>query len=280
MEFKIIPLTFLASSLVFGQAISSPILSDSLISIDFIGSEYSGTTSENAYYSNSTDGASGYGDLVNGKVGSKSIEVKTNVVVKIFDTLTFDSTATVSFEYTIDGMLSSDSIFNNPYGQGRIDIYDITGLDSWLETDSFLGLFDQVEVSENANVLSNNNISIDLDKIRGLSTQEGEILIERELSRDGTLHNVDYTLSGSFEVDPSKTYGIKLSANTYVSEGVADFSNTGTFAFTDLGGATFTSGSGAFLSQQQTTVPEPSSVLMFGFALSGFTLSRKKNKFK
>ena len=276
MEFKLVPLTFLASSLVFGQAMSAPILSDSLISIDFIGSESSGTTSENSYYSNSTDGASAYGDLVNGKVGSKSIEVNTNAIVQVFDTLTFDTATTVSFEYTLDGMLSSGSIFDSPYGQSRIDIYDITGLDTWLETDSFFGLFDQVAVSESASALSNNTISIHLDKIQGFSTQDGEILFERELSRDNTLHNVDYTLSGSFAVDPTKTYGIRLLANTYGDGGVADFSNTGTFAFTDLGGATFVSGSGSFLTAPQTSVPEPSSVLMFGLALSGLALSRKR----
>lgn len=284
MEFKLIPLAVLTSSIVFvGQAMSAPILSNSLITsnlLNFSDNEFISTTSGDFYYSNSTDGASGYGDLNTGMVGANSINVNTQSIFQVFDTLTFDSDTTVSFEYTLDGILSSTSIFDSPYGQGRIDIYDITGLTSWLESNSVLGLFDQVGVSESVNALSNNTISLGLDEIQGFSTQEGEILVERELSRDGTLHNVDYTLSGSFEVDPTKTYGIRLAVNALGDNGIADFSNTGSFSFTDLGGASFSSGSGVFLSQQQISVPEPSSVLMFGLALSGLAFSRKRNKSK
>jgi hypothetical protein len=89
---------------------------------------YRSQYSTDSFFTTSPDASVGfvYGDLTRGKAGAKSTEFQS--IVSVYDTLTFSAASTVSFEYTFNGLLSSFSQFNNTYGQGRIDIYDIAGL--------------------------------------------------------------------------------------------------------------------------------------------------------
>ena len=246
---------------------------------------------ENVFSNNSTDSTynhelisdvRAYGDLTTGRAGS--ISSSTNgtsyqSIVEVYDTLTFSSATEVSFNFTLHGFLSSNSVSHNPKGQGRVDIYDITGIDNWLETGSLFGLVDQVDVVSDATELSANTVEINMNKVQGFTTDTGEISEDNNLLRDGSLHEVNRVLSGSFSVDPTKTYGIRLAVNTYSSGGsVADFSGTGTFEFTDLGGASFNSDSGTFLTA--APVPVPASMLLFGTGIAGLLGTRIRRKKK
>ena len=259
------------------QVNAAPITSDSLIHITqfslALDSIFSNTSTSTYYDNTLITGVSAYGDLSAGTVGSESVAGTGSYqsIVSVFDTLTFDSSANVSFSFTFDGTLSSNSPFDNPYGQGRVDIYDITGLPYWVETDSVFGLFDQAQVVPSATDVSINTFVISMDEIQGYSTGVGDYTIIQPLSHDSTLHDVSHTISGSFEVDPSKTYGIRLAANTYGDgTGTADFLNTGAFEFTDLDGASFVSASGVFPgSPTAGALPLPSAIWLFGTSLVG-----------
>jgi hypothetical protein len=254
---------------------AAPIETDNLIEIFQLNypDAYSQYSTDTYFQNTYSAGVEAYGDLTTGKVGSRSESADgTNSIVSLYDTLSFDAAAEVEFSFSLDGILASASQFDHPYGQGRIDIYDITGLDNWLVEGDLFGI-PQVAVSAEAQdqSISANTVLIDMDGIDGFQTGVGEFSEDANLSRDGSLHEVAYELNGSFIVDPTRVYGIRLTANTFSrGEGsIANFLNTGTFAFTDLGGASFTSGSGSFLSAQQppVEVSEPSGILFLGFGL-------------
>lgn len=259
-------------------AFAAPITETSLIEIFQIKYPSAYTQySTNSYFQNTyATGIEAYGDATTGKVGSLSDSSDGfNSIVTIYDTLTFDTTTDVSFSFSVDGVLASNGPFDHPYGQGRIDLYDITGLSTWLEDDDLFGI-PQVGISASATAISNNTVSIDMDGISAYQTSTGSTDISNSLTRDGTLHTVNYDLNDTISVDPSKVYGIVLTMNTFSggTESLANFLNTGTFEFTDLGGATYTSGPGAFL----TAVPVPASMWLFGSAVIGLIGIKRKTR--
>lgn len=264
-------------ALTAGQLSAAPVASDYTIHItQFDTSAFSNTfagTSASPYYQNTLiPNVAAYGDLSSGSVGSVSASGASSSyqsLVSAYDALTFDSSTTVRFSFTFDGTLSSNSIFDNPYGQGRIDVYDITGLSTWIETNSVGGLFELSSVASAATAVSLNSVLIDMDEINGFTTDGGNFTISQPLARDGTAHAVSHTLTGSFAVDPTRTYGIRLTANAFGSgtSGLADFYNTGAFQFTGLGGATFSSASGAFLQANSARIPDPPALWLLALGL-------------
>lgn len=276
---------FAASSAYAASVLAAPIESEHLIHIFQLDypDAFSNYSTDSFYQNAYGDGVQAYGDLSTGKVGSlaANFEGSINSIVSVYDTLIFDSVANVSFSFMLDGMLASTSPFQQPYGQGRIDIFDVTGLDYWLETSSLFGIPNVGVVSE-AMEISVNTISVDMDGVEGYQSDSGAFSISDPLATNGIEHDVNHGLSGTFSVDPSKTYGIRLTANAF-SDGpgsVANFFNTGTFGFTDLGGASFSSGSGQFLSAQTaSSVPEPSTIVLLCLGLLGLvTRDRFKNR--
>lgn len=194
------------SALCFGIAELSHaalIDSDYLIQIrQFTGADFS-TGYANAYsnYSNNStfsntyeDGVEAYGNLTTGEVGSasKPLEGYYQSIVEVFDVLTFDTATDVSFSFLFEGLLSSTSNFDITYGQGRIDIYDITGLDGWLESEALFGSFDQnsqISIVDAAIDVSINTVSIDMDSVDGFSTGTGDFSVSNPLVRDGTFQH-------------------------------------------------------------------------------------------
>ena len=265
-------------------ALAVPIGSDNNIEIF----QVSNVSSDNFFSQNSNEatfrntvapGVEAFGNLTTGKVGAISANStdKFDSIATMRDTLTFDTAADVSISYTLDGFLSSTSRFQSASGQGRIDIYDITGVDDWLVEGDFFGI-PQVDVSSEAESISGNRVNISMNGIDAFTQKDGRVQITNELSRDGTKHPVSFTIEDTFTVDPSKIYGISLTAGAFSSEdSVADFLNTGTFAFTDLGDSSFTSGSGLLLSAQQPVpVPEPGTLALLALGLAVLGHTRRK----
>jgi len=272
---------------------AAPITTDNLIQILQFGgpsltdSSFSSYSTDSTYSNEFVAGVEAYGDLSSGQVGSISSSTSGTSyqsMAKVADTLTFSTATEVSFNYSVHGFLSADSgeyLLPNAYGQGRIDIYDITGIDNWLETSSLFGYFDTVKVVPEAQEISLNTVMFRFGQTSYWTQDIGEwIDIDNNLTEDGALYEVSFDLSGSFVVDPSKVYGISMGVNTYSSGGgLADFSQTGTFEFTNLGGASFSSSSGAFLTASAPVpVPLPSTIWLFAPALMGLFVGSARRK--
>jgi hypothetical protein len=207
-----------------------------------------------------------YADLSTGQTGTSTGSPA--FVTKMFDTLTFDiglsSSADVSFSVSYDGLVSRTSSYSsNPGSDYYLRIYDITGIDEWLDQSSFAGLYDHTSVVDDAPLVFFDYISLSFTDIDGGVS-------------DGTAYYLSGNFSGTLSVESGHTYGIYIGSYTGGGRyGYADFFNTGAFEFTDLNGATFSSGSGVFLSESNP-VPVPAAVLLLGSGLVGLLGIRRK----
>lgn len=194
----------------------------------------------------------GRASLATGEVGTRVDSVgrrSGQALVAMFDTLQFSTPGngpvTVSYTARYDGELYKPDVFGNAYAVYQVTIYDITGLVSWIESSSFSGLFDTYAPSAQARQLADTRFD--------------------DLVALGGVQQVDVAEEGRFQAMPGRRYGIRIVSNSFASGGSrSDFYGTGSFRFTDLGGATFTSGSGSFLSTVGGTVNEPALPVLAG----------------
>ena len=276
------------------------------------GTSHAAATTQSAAFSNVS--VSSQADLTTGEVKAFASSTYTNsgpfigsvATVNAFDVLTFNlggaSDATISYDFSIDGTLSnSDPTDALVDGAGGFFLYDITG-----QTNAF-------SISDGSPGTLDPNDDPILDFSGTVFPDDSSPLVAFELSQffvgtadhslipfldpasvtlDSSGNAIPFNSSetGSFTVFPDRVYGIQLFAQASVEgngPSTADVSNTGTFRFTDLGGATFASASGGFLTNVNTNpgpgpapVPEPSTFLLLGSGLAGLVgwRYRKRNR--
>ncbi|MBX3631264.1 MAG: PEP-CTERM sorting domain-containing protein [Nitrosomonas sp.] len=159
-----------------------------------------------------------------------------------------------------------------------VTLYDITGLATWL-TQTVLDPASPTDifVSSNAPVVSTLGINLLVGPqslVNSLPAQGWDQAIG---NTDGTVFDFDLSKTETFLADPSKTYGISIRTSS-VAGGLnpigsfSDFFNTSTFSFTNLNGATFVSGSGAFLT---AAASEPSVLALLGIGMIGLMVHRR-----
>jgi len=232
------------------------------------------------------------GDLSTGSTGATFIQGSIDSqngqsLVTLYDTLTFftpyslETSVTMSLDF--DGILANTSTDGYAKASTSVTIYDITGYDNWLyDYDSS----EDIRPGPLSSINKVYEISIDfaLGAERYITALSQFPLDQTLIDTTGTYYSFDLSKSGTFEVDPFKTYGIKIrtssnAAGLYKGLSSAEFYNTSVFEFTNLNGATFQSGSGVFIGSQNSnsTIPEPTTMLLFGVGLIGLAgVSRKK----
>jgi hypothetical protein len=230
-----------------------------------------------------------YGELSTGNMGTRfNISTDTpgngHSYIMMFDTLSFTTPASnveVSYNFSLDGTLSYSGIvplsgydFGGADAHANLSIYDITDMPNWLElydsgrlgTDLLPSLTHNLGAAVGSNAFANFYYDANLYQ---------DVFVDSS----GALFNINRSASGTFVVDPTRQYGIALTAQSSAAgQAASDFLSTSSFRFTDLNGASFTSGSGAFLSDiAPSPVPVPAAAWLFVPGLLGLIgISRRK----
>lgn len=204
----------------------------------------------------------GRASLATGEVGTRVDSVgghSGQAMVVMFDTLSFalpgTDPVTVSYTAHYEGELFKRDLFSHAYAVHQVTIYDITGIGSWIESGSLAGLFDTYAPVAQARPVADTRFD--------------------DLVALGDVQQIDLSEEGSFQILPGHSYGIRIVSNSFASGGSrSDFYGTGTFRFTDLGGASFESGSGVFLSAVGGTVDEPHPLALLVAAVAALAMWR------
>ena len=245
------------------------------------------TTFSNTFNSVFGSDAQATGSLATASVGTRYTrttlgEANGQSLVALFDTITFDTpgnvNTTIEYDVTLDGTLANSSIGSTSQlaaarATTRITIVDITGIDEWIET--FSTPEDPV-YSTNAPLVSNTSINLVVGNQLAVDTFS-PFFDQAILDTSGTIFNFDESKQASFIADPTKEYGIIIQASSEAN-GIAasDFLSTAQFQFTNLNGATFQSGSGSFLQNNTTAIPEPASITLRLTAAAAITRRSKR----
>lgn len=279
-------------------AIATPLSAQSLIQIrqfeNPTPNSLFNTVTTNSSFSNTLGSAFGsdiqaHGSLATGETGTRYTITSPDSgngqsLVNLYDTLTFTtptgSPTTIAYGLNFDGSLANTGtgFVDGAMADTSVSIYDITGLSSWLEDFDATGT-DPI-IGTNAPRISFTGILL------GVGTQNlidaiAPFADQTIVDSTGSPFAFNLSKTGSFLADPTKTYGIEIrSASSANGISSSDFLNTSAFQFTSLNGASFTSGSGVFLSQSgnPAPIPEPSTMLLLGSGLAGIAFWRWRGK--
>jgi hypothetical protein len=208
-------------------------------------------------------------------------------LVLAWDFLSFDipgGTSLIDFSLAYDGSLANLSPTGYSYVDIGVYVQDVTGYSAYFQ--SFSGFqtllqnnpADRVGCAYTQHSVQGASFVNPVPALPNYPIADGICPGEvntTTVDSTGSPHSYDGTVSGSFVASAGRVYVIQLLSLVSVGgvspSGTADFANTSTFRFTDLGTATgFTSASGEFLTAQ---VPEPATSMLSGLGIAGLALS-------
>lgn len=206
-----------------------------------------------------------------------------NSYAEAVDFLTFDSDATVSFDLGIDGSLSVTQAGDWALFQGSARFFDVTALANVFESDGHT--LTQAVISNEVEDASTRGQFEYLGANFTPRPEDPDFGFDAYISTNttGVPLSIDMILSGTLDVLAGHTYLVLLGSLAMAADGTelglaaADFDSTSTFAFTNLGGASFTSASGVFPGAAQAAVSAPATLplLFAGLGLIGYSTSRR-----
>lgn len=262
------------------------------------------TTTDNSV-SHTLDTTAGLSSTIQGRASLITGETGTSVAIStsdpsirgasssvmLFDTLTFTPDPSlpilpgaipISYGLHFDGSLAHTSPAGGAsVAKSIVTLYDITGLATWLTQTVLDPAYPtDIFVSSNAPVVSTLGINLLVGPQSTVNSLPAQGWDQAIGNTDGTVFDFNLSKTETFLADPTKTYGISIWTSSSVGGlnpmgSLSDFLNTSTFGFTNLNGATFTSGSGAFLT---AAVPEPSVLALLGIGMIAIWLCRQSRR--
>jgi hypothetical protein len=202
-----------------------------------------------------------------------------------YDFLTFNGSGAVSYSLNVTGSLNNAAPDGDVSIGGAVYFYNVTGATSDVFTTSSngseyinTGYLPTASSGQTFDIYGPSYPSYDLP----ITYQN--FIVTTEVNDSGAAIPVDVTATGTLNVVAGDTYAIQLlltggsdqPGKTGDQQG-ANFGDTATFRFTNLNGLTYTSASGAFLSNTGA-VPEPSTLPLAGAALLGLGLAAGRRK--
>ncbi|QIE54476.1 hypothetical protein G5B40_02900 [Pikeienuella piscinae] len=196
-----------------------------------------------------------------------------------YDIVRFSDDATLDLAMAFDGSIAnSDATSADALASLTVNIFDVTGMSQiFFESDGDLILTS--EVYGEGRVIGVNSLAFQVASDESRRFPEVDGLIDSS----GTPNTFAMEEAFSASVLEGRDYLVLLSMNAVVNsnEGFAfDMLNTGSLAFTDLGGASYTSNSGVFLSEQPpvSTVPVPPALAHLAVALFGLGVAARRRR--
>lgn len=210
----------------------------------------------------------------------------------LFDVLTFDQAATVSYEIALDGRVELFGAGSQARVESYVQFRDVTGTLA-PEIYQFNPLTELYQLHPDLPYPFAGS-SYGAYLYGGESFYAGTPGPDAEVfeDMDGAELEIDKSHGASFQVEAGRQYLVWMSQAAFVSSvnsttvSTADLSHTATFRFTDLGGATFTSASGLFLTaapggetpggeEPPAPVPLPAGALLLAGALGLLAVARR-----
>jgi len=285
------------ASVMAAPSHAAPITDQSLIQVRQLENTFNGntnslenftTTNNSVSHTLDTTGGAGsivkaHGSLVTGKTGTLATTStdpdinNTSSSIMLFDTLSFSSALPTSVSYGVnfDGSISNRNVFGAGTASTTVKIYDITGLSTWL-TETPIDSPTDTFIFSTAPIVSETSVNFFVGAQNIVDTLPPSF-DQAIANTDGTVFDFDLNKTGTFIADPTKTYGISIWTQSGASGlgSSSDFLNTSAFSFTDLNGATFSSGSGVFLSAAVST---PSVPALLGIGIIAGWLCRRSRR--
>ncbi|WP_299962462.1 VPLPA-CTERM sorting domain-containing protein [uncultured Roseobacter sp.] len=197
--------------------------------------------------------------------------------------VTFSTSTTVDFALAVDGFLNIANEIDTATYRAGVSLYDVTDQERVFASNGFFRPETRSNEVFNANGFTRLfGLDVPEDPFVDCSAPE-----ERCVFGTGQSGYYESVLTGSVNVVAGRQYLIAaelltdaLRQGAGAGDVSADFLSTAQFNFTDLGGATFESASGTFLSKAPllAPVPLPASLSMMLAALGGIGIVARRRK--
>ena len=220
-----------------------------------------GTTGNSQYSGGPGTFALGSIDMTTGQLKAAAVSTASLIGdANGYEFLAFSKASTISFSFTIGGTMGASGFGDYALMYGFLNLMDVTNVNQFFNPNG------TPTTAALANLIGSATVNAQTVGA-GMTCTQGTAAQDCYVDSTGVLIPITKTGLGSASVLPGHIYMIVLHlvADTETLNGsqamkTSDFSHTATVAFTDLGGNTFTSESGQFLSGA-AAVPEPSTGL-------------------